>query len=351
MTAVYSAFLGLFVLVFTSALPAQTSEQSRLEARDNLNRGIKAFRESKYDVAAESFKKAMQLDPDLTNAELYLATAYAQQYIPGSTTAQNTEAANNAIRTFESVLTKRPNDVNALSGLANLYQSLNDFLKAREYFVRAATLDPRNPRALYAIGAVDWYLVYDKKQPLQPAEQTPLIEEGLLYLDKALALDSQHVEAMTFMNLLLRVKAQIAMDPAEKASLIAQADQWFKKALETRRLKSPTPGTAEAIPPPPPPPPPPPQRIGPDIAPLSLLSKVDPVYPAPARAARVQDTVILEVVIDKEGKPTSIRIVKGHPLLNQAAIDAVQQWRYRPMLLNGQPIDVITTLIVDFALP
>jgi protein TonB len=68
-----------------------------------------------------------------------------------------------------------------------------------------------------------------------------------------------------------------------------------------------------------------------------------------ARAARVQDVVILQATISKEGTIQNLTVVRGHPLLNEAAIEAVRQWRYKPQKLNGQPIEVITTITVNFS--
>ena len=92
-----------------------------------------------------------------------------------------------------------------------------------------------------------------------------------------------------------------------------------------------------------------PARIGADVAAANLISRVNPEYPAAARAARVQGVVLLQATINKEGKVVDLRVVSGHPMLNDAAIEAVRQWRYRPQSLNGQPIDVITTVTVNFS--
>jgi TonB family protein len=98
-----------------------------------------------------------------------------------------------------------------------------------------------------------------------------------------------------------------------------------------------------------PPPPLPPQRIGGDVAQANLLTSVAPVYPPLARAASVQGYVMLQAIIDKEGKVANLTVLQGHPLLNEAAIEAVRQWRYRPQVLVGQPIEVITTITVNFS--
>ena len=81
-----------------------------------------------------------------------------------------------------------------------------------------------------------------------------------------------------------------------------------------------------------------------------LLNQARPVYPPLARQARVQGTVRLEAVISKEGAIEELKVLNGHPLLVQAALDAVKQWRYQPTQLNGVAVEVITTIDVNFTL-
>lgn len=81
-----------------------------------------------------------------------------------------------------------------------------------------------------------------------------------------------------------------------------------------------------------------------------LVHRVQPVYPPLARQARIQGSVVLRAVIDREGKVTNLQLISGHPLLVQAAIEAVRQWRYRPYILNEQPVEVETQITVRFTL-
>jgi TonB family protein len=81
-----------------------------------------------------------------------------------------------------------------------------------------------------------------------------------------------------------------------------------------------------------------------------LITKVAPEYPADAREQRIQGQVRLEVTIDKEGNVSNIQLVSGHPSLAPAAIEAVKQWKYRPYLLNGEPVEVETIVTVNFTL-
>jgi protein TonB len=81
-----------------------------------------------------------------------------------------------------------------------------------------------------------------------------------------------------------------------------------------------------------------------------LVRKVNPVYPPLARQARISGTVILHAVISKDGSITGLSLISGHPMLAPAAIDAVKQWKYKPYLLNGEPVEVDTEVQVNFTL-
>ena len=107
------------------------------------------------------------------------------------------------------------------------------------------------------------------------------------------------------------------------------------------------------------PPPPPPKkveapitrmRVGGNVQQAALLNHPSPVYPPLAKQARIQGTVELSAVISKEGRIMELKVVKGHPLLLQAAMDAVKLWTYKPTLLNGEPVEVSTTIDVNFTL-
>jgi protein TonB len=80
-----------------------------------------------------------------------------------------------------------------------------------------------------------------------------------------------------------------------------------------------------------------------------MISQVRPTYPPLAKQARIQGVVVLEAVIGKDGSIQNLRVITGHPLLIKAAQDAVSQWRYKPTMLNGEPVEVVTTVTVNFA--
>ena len=115
--------------------------------------------------------------------------------------------------------------------------------------------------------------------------------------------------------------------------------------------------SAPTVAPPPPPPPPvkkkaPPKRIrvGGNVAKARLIRQVRPQYPPLARQARIQGTVKLSAIISKDGSIQKLEVMSGHPLLVPAALAAVKQWRYRPTLLNGEAVEVLTNIDVNFTL-
>jgi len=220
-----------------AAFVVATASCQKLQARDRLVKGIKAFKESKFDRAAQYFDEAHQLDPDLANAQLYLATAYAQQFdpnVPPGPGSDNEKFAKQAIATFESVLEKDPKNASAVAGLAGLYQGLKDLNKSRDYYKKQTELEPNNPVPYYAIASTDWIRIRDKSVPLSDQEKAEAVEEGLQYVDKALEKNPNYQDALAYKNLLLRDKAAGTKDPEEAKRYLAEADVFFKKALEAR---------------------------------------------------------------------------------------------------------------------
>ena len=118
-------------------------------------------------------------------------------------------------------------------------------------------------------------------------------------------------------------------------------------------------GLVSELPPPPPPPPPPPSpppvarapvRIGGELKAPALVERVEPEYPSIAVRAQVQGVVILEAVVDPHGRVEDVRVLRSIPLLDKAAMTAVAQWRYSPLLLNGTPERFVLTVTVSFSL-
>jgi tetratricopeptide (TPR) repeat protein len=211
-----------------------------------LNKGVKAFTESEYAKAAEYFKEAVELDPQFEVARMYLATAYTQQFVPGSPDPHSTEMANNAIKTFQEVVDANPSkpNENAMISIASLYYQLKEYDKSKEWCGRIGQLYPNNPDAPYRVAVIDYdesvaktglqgegieFMSLEEKQhTLQD------IDEGLKMLDRALQLRPDYFDAMEYQNLLWREKAKFEKDEAAKSKLLQQADLIAQKALQLR---------------------------------------------------------------------------------------------------------------------
>jgi tetratricopeptide (TPR) repeat protein len=225
----------LLTFAFVAALALSSVSCDKLQARDNLLKGQAAFKNGHYEDSIKYFKDAMAKDPNLTVAELYLATAYSQQFIPGAQSADNMKMADNAVKTFEDILSKDPKNVNAVAGLAFIYQNTLQLSKAHEAYLKETELDASNPIPFYAVASVDWLIVQNKTDPPSVDDQKKLVDEGIGAADKAIALNPDYDDAMSYKNLLLREKARLAETEEEKAKLTADADTWFNKALDTRK--------------------------------------------------------------------------------------------------------------------
>ena len=106
----------------------------------------------------------------------------------------------------------------------------------------------------------------------------------------------------------------------------------------------------EAPPPPPPPPPAKPRRVGGDIQAPALISRVEPDYPPVAVSGKISGIVILEATVDEAGAVTAVSVLRSLPVLDKAAVKAVRQWRYQPLVLNGKPESFIVVVTVTFSL-
>ena len=109
-------------------------------------------------------------------------------------------------------------------------------------------------------------------------------------------------------------------------------------------------GMINEVPPPPPRPAMKPRRVGGELQAPALIHRVEPDYPGVAVAGKVSGTVILEATVNESGAVTDVHVLRSIRLLDQAAIKAVKQWRYQPLVLNGQPVPFILVVTVTFSL-
>src|SRR5579863_7701802 len=139
---------------------------SKLRARDQLNKGVTAYKNAKYEEAIDHFQQSVALDPTLINAKMYLATAFAQQYIPGADTPDNNKMAEQAIEQYKRVLEMNPardQKVNAAKGIAYLYLNMKRFDDAKKYYRQASDVDPNDPEPYYSVGVIDWTASYQPR--------------------------------------------------------------------------------------------------------------------------------------------------------------------------------------------
>src|SRR5258708_37927564 len=119
----------------------------KLMARDKLNKGVSAYKNNQFEQAIGYFKQSVELDPSFKIAKLYLATAYAQQYIPGVDSPENLQNANLAIEQYQAVLDMDPKNVKRIKGIANLYLKMKKVDHSTPYYDKALDLDSNDPEA------------------------------------------------------------------------------------------------------------------------------------------------------------------------------------------------------------
>jgi len=232
---------------------------AKLQARDQLNKGVEAYKGARYEEAIGHFQKATQLDPSLPMAKSYLATALAQNVVPGLDTADNLKTAQQAISIFQEVLDKDPTDINSMKQIAGIYYNIKKLNEAKQWQMKVLAVDPKDPEAAYTIGSIDWTLAHENvlkaltpagitddgegnakapKKVMEPlkAENGPLVDEGLKYLNEAVANRPNYDDAMAYLNLIYRRKADVDYgDEAARKADVAAAEDWRQKAMGTRK--------------------------------------------------------------------------------------------------------------------
>jgi tetratricopeptide (TPR) repeat protein len=234
---------------------------NKLMARDQLNKGVQAYKNQKYELAIDHFQQSVKLDPTLINARLYLATAYAQQYIPGADTPDNNRMGEEAIDQYKQVLQADPKNIGSVKGIAYLYLQMKKFDLAKEYYKKASELDPNDPEPYYSVAVIDWTQTYQPRMEeraklgMKPEDSLPAkdkkvcaelrdknsatVQDGIDNLNKALQLRPDYDDAMAYMNLMYRERADIQCDdPDARTADLKTADDWLDKNMATRKAKA-----------------------------------------------------------------------------------------------------------------
>jgi len=249
----------LALVVVLAGMVISMSGCNKLEARDHLNKGVEAYKSQRYEEAINHFQQATQLDPSLPMAKTYLATALAQSVVPGLDSPENLKTAQQSISIFQEVLAKDPSDVNSLKQIAGIYYSIKKFDDAKAWQKKVLAVDPKDPEAAYTIGVIDWTLAHENtlkelqavganddgegnaKAPKKAMEaikeeNSQYVEEGLSYLQQAVANRANYDDAMAYLNLIYRRKADLDFgNDAARKDDVAKAEEWRTKAMGTRK--------------------------------------------------------------------------------------------------------------------
>lgn len=251
------------LLVALTALIGTSTGCDFLKSRDQLTKGVAAFKNAQYEQATNYFQKAVELDPKNETAKLYLATTYSSQVVPNLMTPDNLALAQKAIDGFNAVLVTNPNDLTALKQIASIYRNIQKFDLAKQYEMKVIQIAPNDPEAYYIVAFVDWTLAYKNALAILAADGFPTVNgltgdpkkskgacqklvdqntalnnEGMDYLNKAIQLNPTYDAAMEYLQLDYRLKAEMECgkdaDSARKADLAA-ADEWSQKAMGARK--------------------------------------------------------------------------------------------------------------------
>jgi tetratricopeptide (TPR) repeat protein len=246
-------------LVCCSAL--LVSGCTKLKARDSLGAGVRDFKSGQFSAAADKFKEACDLDPEWNTPRLYLAMSYMSQWIPGSDSPENKRYAQSAMEQFDKVLAANPTEQDkqiATTSIASIYFNEKDFDKAVEWNKKLIAIKPDSKEAYYTLGVIAWtkWVQEDLKAradmkmkredpgPLKDkkvkeelkAKWMPVLDEGVQDMNKALQIDPTYDDAMAYMNLLIRYRADLLDTTDEWKKQSEVADDWVNKSMEAKRI-------------------------------------------------------------------------------------------------------------------
>ena len=260
----------MFVVAIIVAACAAGAGCDKLKARDRLNKGVNAYKNAQFDQAIEYFKEAKELDPTLTNAQLYLATAYASQYIPGAPSPDNIRNGEQAITEFKNILANDPDNLTAIDGLGSILYNMggtpfdaSKFNESKSYHEKHIQIKPDDPEPYYWVGVIDWSLAFrankdlrdaynktakkpiKESDPLPPAvakdfadKYGPVVDDGITSLQKAQTLRAEYDDAMAYLNLLYRQKADMETTMDARNQDLQQADDLVERVKAIKQKKA-----------------------------------------------------------------------------------------------------------------
>ena len=243
---------------------------AKLQSRDKMNQGVMAYKNNHYSAAVTDFKEAVRLDPTNQNAQLYLATSYMIQWVPGADSPDNKKNYDAAQEEFNKILATDPKNSLALASLASMAynnassgtpeQKAAAMEEARKWNLKRIEVDPKDAEAYYYLGVIDWAQAFTPiqtervNQKMKADDPGPIkdvkvrdalkekyaktIDDGLDNLKKCLEIDKENEDAMSYVNLLLRKKADLEDTPDEAKADIAKAEDWSNKSLDMKKIKA-----------------------------------------------------------------------------------------------------------------
>jgi TonB family protein len=305
-------------------------------------------------------RQAVTLHPNDAKPHLELGTAYMRI------------APEQAEIEFRRVLDLDPNNPTALAGLGALSsqavslmegdEKIRKVNEGLEWYTRLAAVDPTNKEVYRSIG-VFMYMKWNTaliaaraKLNRRPDDPSPLpdlvrtefkaryssvIDASIANFEHALQIDRGYEDAVARLLFAIQDRAKFSDSAEERARDEAAIKQWLPRAMEMdQQAASIAPPAAVASPAP--------VRVGGAIQEPVLIRKVTPLYPQFARASRITGTVRFTVVIGKDGEINSMQVVSGHPALVPAAQAALQQYIYKPTIVDGKPVEVVTQVSITF---
>jgi TonB family protein len=329
--------LAAFLLLAAGALAVAQTTIGTL-----LNEGNRGLAEKHYQDAVTAFQSAVEIEPTNTYALIGLAQAKYQAGRPSDNVFTPSANFDDAKQLLEQVLGADPDNFEANMALAKMIseQFLPAFVQARNQ--AGIKPDQHEP------------LPYGDARSNLYEQFAPSVNEGIERGERAAMLHPDSYQALHAVSGLFLMRSAVDLTPEQSDADLQKSKEWQAKseaATPKMRVMG-RGGVLSAAPPPAPgnavPAPAGAVRIGGKVAEANLVHKVEPTYPPLAKAAQVQGTVEFTVTIGKDGKIENLQLVRGHPLLVNAAKEAVLQWQYRPTLLNGNPVTIVTSVQVDF---
>jgi len=244
-----------------------------------LKKGNELYTAQKYDEAVKQYAEILKLDPNDWDANYLTAVSYLALYHPGSEHPKDKEYAEKGLAAFkhtlqlnapnpevrektekfylsfldstgdkdtaisylETQLATRPNDLALINQIATLYQKKGDFTKALEYFEKRANMDSNNKETWYTLGVNCWARSYHGGLAVSQEERMAVVDKGIQALDRALQIDPNYFEALSYINLIYREKAKALATvnmQAEAGQAYAKADEYQKRAIDLRKAQA-----------------------------------------------------------------------------------------------------------------